>query len=602
MKRLLILLLSTSFLTANAQKAKSDKRFEGLDTAFARVLSEWKAAGFAVAVVDKNKVVYSKGFGYSDYENKVPATTNSVFAIGSCTKAFTASLLGILQSEKKVDFDAPVRQYLPELFFYNNELNDHVTLRDMMSHRTGLPRHDFSWYLFQSHSMDTLIKRIKYQEPTVALRQKWQYNNFMYMLQGAVAQQLTGKSWEENIREKIFKPLGMSGSDVSLAEWKRDKNAAKGYTVKDEKIHRLPYYDIAAMAPAGSINSSVEDMAKWVTTWINGGKYQGKEVLPAAYIQDAMSSQMVINSGLPNMKHPDNYLSNYGLGWGLSSYRGHYRVEHGGNIDGFSASTSFFPTDSVGIVVLCNQDGSPIPSVVRNMLADRMLKLKLNDWQSEIKAASDTAKKQAKDIEKNMVSKQVKNTLPSHSLKDYTGTYTHPGYGSFTISLVKDSLKVRAGVKNLWLKHYHYDVFQPYEIDAETGIDTGASMVPKFRFGMTNDGEIANVNVQLEGGLDPFVFEREPATVTISADSLEKYVGEYTLSGLIIKIFVRDGTLMMFVPGQPEYELLPLSDDRFSLKTLTGYTVQFNKDASSKIIELLAQQPNGTFKAVKKQD
>lgn len=345
MRKIIALLLCTATATSFAQKQKSteDKRFAGLDTAFARVLKEWHAAGFAVAVVAKDKVIYAKGFGYRDYENKIPVTSNTLFAIGSCTKAFTSSLLGMLSKDGKVDFDKPVRTYLPDLKFYNDELNDHVTLRDMMCHRTGLPRHDYSWYLFQSRSKDSLVQRIQFMEPSAELREKWQYNNFMFLLQGVATEKITGKSWEDNIREKIFQPLGMTNSDVSLGEWAKSSDAAYGYDVKNDSIiKKMDYYDIAAMSPAGSINSSVNDMSKWVITWINGGKFNGKEILPASYITQAMSSQMVIGAALPDKEKTDIYFSNYGFGWFLASYRGHYRVEHGGNIDGFSASTSFF--------------------------------------------------------------------------------------------------------------------------------------------------------------------------------------------------------------------------------------------------------------------
>lgn len=602
MKKLLLLILSVITLQAIGQKQKADKRFDGLDTAFARVLKDWHAAGFAVAVVEKDKIVYAKGFGYKDYENKIPVTTSTQFAIGSCTKAFTASLLGILKKDGKVDFDKPVRDYIPALKFYNNNLNNYVTLRDMMSHRTGLPRHDFSWYLFQSHSMDSLIARIQYMQPEVGLREKWLYNNFMFMAQGAVVQKISGKSWEDNIREEIFTPLDMKESNVSLKEWEKDSHAAIGYSVKkDSIIYPLDYYDIAAMAPAGSINSSVNDMAKWVITWINGGKFQGKEILPAAYVQDAISSQMVIGSGLPGKLHPDMYFANYGLGWGFSSYRGHYRVEHGGNIDGFSASTSFFPSDSIGIIVLCNQDGSSVPSVVRNILADRMLQLQRNDWESEIKNAADLAKKNAKDAEKNLVSTQVKNTKPTHPLSDYEGNFENPGYGTVAIKLSNDSLYAQAGKMNIWLAHYMYDIFQPIINDRKTGIDTADKSFPKFSFAMNEAGDIVNFSVPFEAAIDPIVFTKKLQVQTLAKETLQQYTGDYELSGITIKIFIKgDSNLMMFVPGQPEYELIPLGNDRFSLKGLQGFTVQFNKNEANEIFELLSQQPNGVFKAVKK--
>src|SRR5262245_42748727 len=190
------------FFYSSAQPP-TDPRLKGLDTFALRLLKEWNAPGVTIAVVEKNKVVYTGGFGYRDLEKKLPVTENTEFAIGSCTKAFTASIIGMLQSEGKLDIDKPVRNYLPELKFFNEYTNDHATLRDMMCHRTGLPRHDLSWYASWA-TREELLKRIQYMEPSAELREKWQYNNFMFMAQGVVIEKVTGKTWEENIKERIF--------------------------------------------------------------------------------------------------------------------------------------------------------------------------------------------------------------------------------------------------------------------------------------------------------------------------------------------------------------------------------------------------------------
>ena len=157
------------------------------------------------------------------------------------------------------------------------------------------------------------------------------------------------------------------------------------------------------MGPAGCINSSVSDMSAWLITWIHGGKFNGKEIIPAGFAKEAMSSQMIIGSGFPEADTKDVQFSNYGFGWSLASYRSHYRAEHGGNIDGFSASTSFFPTDSIGIVVLTNQNGSSIPSIVRNILADKMLGLKYYDWNSYMWNIYSKAKQEQKEAESSKV-------------------------------------------------------------------------------------------------------------------------------------------------------------------------------------------------------
>jgi CubicO group peptidase (beta-lactamase class C family) len=287
MRNLLIVLLCALSLQCFAQQpsvVNSDPRFKGLDTAFARVLKTWHAAGFAVAVIEKNKVVYANGFGYRDLNGKLPVTPNTLFAIGSCSKAFTATLIGKLQQDGKLDIDKPASNYLPELKFYNDAMTNTITLRDMMSHRTGLPRHDLSWYFFNNPSTDSLIQRVQYMEPTFGIREKWQYNNFMFAAQGAMVQHISGKSWGDNIKEKFFVPLGMTRSDISISELEKSDDIAIGYGVKkDTIIKKLDYYHIDGMAPAGAINSSVIDMAKWVTAWINNGKYNGKEIIPEGY-------------------------------------------------------------------------------------------------------------------------------------------------------------------------------------------------------------------------------------------------------------------------------------------------------------------------------
>lgn len=598
---LLAFLLISVTTFAQRHKSIGDKRFAGLDTAFARVLKEWHTAGFAVAVVEKNKIVFAKGYGYRDLENKLPVTPNTVFAIGSCTKAFTASMLGLLNKDGLVDFDKPVRSYLPELKFYNDEMNDKVTLRDMMCHRTGLPRHDYSWYLFQTKSRDSLVQRIRYMEPSAGLREKWQYNNFMFMLQGVVAEKLTHKSWEENIRENFFVPLSMKNSDISIDEMIKNSEAATGYYLKNDSIiDRMDYYHIDAMGPAGSINSTVNDMANWVITWINGGKFNGKEIIPTSYTSQAITPQMTIGGGLPGKEKPDVYFSDYGFGWMLSSYRGHYRVEHGGNIDGFSASTSFYPSDSIGIIVLCNQNNSAVPAVIRNLIADRMLGLKYFNWQSDQKSAIDKIKATAKEAEKNSYSSQKPNTKPSHEWKDYEGIFSNKGYGSFEVTLLRDSLFAVLGSHTFWLRHHHYDVFLPIEKDPKTGIDT-TDKGQLMQFNMNITGDIESVAVSFEPSVKPIVFLKTPKPKEITKEELKQYVGEYELSGVTMKIFIKgDETLYLFVPGQPEYELAPIDKDKFSIKTLSGFTVQFNRSTKGDIIELLSIQPNGTFKATRK--
>ena len=595
-KYITLTLLLLIGLSANAQ---TDKRLKGIDKDLNALLQTAQAAGFSVAVVEKDKVIYSAGFGYRDYEKKLPADANTLFAIGSSTKAFTSAVLGLLRADGKLDFDDSPLKYVPELQFYNNDLNGNVNITDLMSHRTGIPRHDFSWYLFPTHSRDSIIQRIKYQEPFAGLREQWHYNNFMFAVQGVIAEKITGKSWEDNIRERFLTPLGMSRTNVSIAEMKGADNAAFGYDLKKDVITKTDYYDIAAMAPAGAINSSANDMAKWLIMWINKGKYNGKEILPENYISEAMSSHAVIHGGLPSKEFPNTFLANYGYGWMLSSYKGHYRVEHGGNIDGFSASVVFFPADEIGIVVLANQNGSSIPSLVRNTIADRMLGVKTTNWNEELKKNLKKEKEAEEEAKKSMKKEETASKGASHPLDEYTGLFTNPGYGTFEIVKKNDSLFAEFQQTKFYLKHKHYDIFAPY--DAKDGIDTSEeSNGMFFNFSSNDAGEISGVKIKVEQSLDhPIEFKRTPKTITVENDVLNDYAGNYEIAGMTVKVSVREGKLYMFVPGQPEYELNPTSKTMYVIPTLDGYKAEFISE-NGKVKELVLHQPNGKFTAVKK--
>ncbi len=598
MKKLFFLLVTVAYTAS--MTAQQDKRLKGIDDQLNKILAATQAAGFAVAVVEGDKIIYAKGFGYRDYENKIPVDVNTLFAIGSASKAFTSAILGQLRKEDKLSFDDSPRKYIPELKFFNDNMNNNITIKDLMCHRTGLPRHDASWYYFPTVSKDSLMMRLAYQEPATGVRQKWDYNNFMFLTQGVIAERITGKSWEDNIRERFFKPLGMTRSNVSIDEMRTATNAAIGYELKKDAISKMEYYHISGMSPAGSINSSVNDMTNWLITWINKGEFKGTEIIPSAYADEAMTSQMPVGGGLPAKDIPDAHFSDYGYGWFLRSYKGHYRVNHGGNIDGFSADVAFFPSDNIGIVVLTNQNGSQVPGMVRNTIADYMLKVNKTDIVKIFLEDKAKAKKEESEMKKKVASERITNTKPSHILQDYVGKYSHPGYGEFDITNQNDSLFVNFKLKKLYLRHEHYDVFEPFEVN-KTGVDTSDTGPMRFNF-LTNDaGEIASVRSKIEGSLDAIEFKHKPNTIKVDKDLLAKYVGEFELAGMTAKFYIKnDSKLGLLVTGQPEYELLATDKNKFSIKNLEGFKLEFLEDADKAFKTVKFIQPNGTFLAKRK--
>ena len=596
---LLFLLISIPSFSQVKKPETSGYNLTSIDSMLNRVLKDQHAAGFAVAVVKGDEVIYSKGFGYRDVENKKPVTPNTLFAIGSSTKAFTASLLGLLEKGGKLKLDDRATTHLPSLRFYNDEMNNQITIRDLMAHRTGLTRYDYSWLLFNTSNRDSIIARVKYMAPTAGVRQKWFYNNFMYLAQGMIVEKISGKTWEQNIKEKFFGPLEMTRSNTDIKAFQNDADAALPYvTIKDSVIKKIDYYNINGMGPAGSINSSVNDMANWLKVWISGGYYNKKEILPNAYIGEAASAQMVMAGGLPT-QHKDVFFSNYGLGWMLESYRGHYRVEHGGNINGFSANVAFFPTDGIGIVVLTNQNGSAVPDIVTSSIADRLLKLKPIDWNGEAAARAKTASINEKQTAKNAKNEPILNTNPSHALKSYTGSFENPAYGLLKLTEEKNTIYATAGDNKLLLKHIHYDVFEPHSVDKNGVVDTASSKM-LFNFSSNNEGKISGLTIQLDADRDPVLFNFKPEIKTLSLKELENLTGEYSLGQIVVTVSLKGNTLFVFVPGQPEYETEYVNNDTFNLKVLNGYSVKFEIVSGKKAPSLSFIQPNGTFKAVRK--
>ena len=584
-------------------QAQSDKRLKGIEKEFNSVLETTKAAGFAVAIVEGDRVIYAKGFGYADYENKIPADANTLFAIGSSTKAFTSALLGKLREDGKLSFDDSPLDYVPGLKFYNDDLNNGIIIKDLMRHSTGIPRHDGAWYFFPSHNKDTLVARMQYHEPFTGVRQQWYYNNFGFLLQGVITEKLTDKTWEENIEEEFFKPLGMDRSKTMIDGMKNGTNTAKGYNLdEDRNIKKMDYYDIAGMSPAGSINSSVNDMSKWLRLWINNGKHGEEQIIPEAYVKEAMSSQMVVAAGFPSEELPGVQYANYGYGWFLHSYKGHYMVEHGGNIDGFSASVALYPTDSLGIVVLANQNGSAVPRLIRNIAADRMLKAEITEWVQNHKEDVEKALKAQEEAKEDNEGGNVKGTSPSHILLDYTGSYEHKGYGKFDIIVKNDSLYAELDGNRQFLNHFHYDTFEL--IDVNDGKIEASQIGNALKVSFTTNvaGDIDFMKASIEPMTDPIAFKRTPNSIDVDANTLNQYVGQYDLYGTEVKVYLKDeNVLYVFVPGQPEYEMIPTAEHKFNFKVLEGYKVEF-VETEGKIDQVKFIQPNGTFVATKKED
>jgi CubicO group peptidase (beta-lactamase class C family) len=297
----------------------------------------WKAPGVAVAVVRDGKVVHAEGYGFRDVAAELPVTSDTLFAVGSTTKAFTATLVGMLVDEGKLDWDEPVRTYLPRFDMFDPFADDRISARDLLTHRSGLPRHDLSWY-GAGASRDELVRRIAYLEPNRGFRDRFQYQNLMYMTAGYLAGRIEETTWEELIRQRILGPLEMKTTNLSIDAMQQAEDRALGYKKEEnddgeESIEVMPYRPIVGDAPAGSINSSVAEMANWVLLHLNGGVFNEKRLVSEATMDTMHSPQVVVptDSLLHRLSvYPEMPHLMYGMGWFIQSYRGHELIHHGG--------------------------------------------------------------------------------------------------------------------------------------------------------------------------------------------------------------------------------------------------------------------------------
>src|SRR5689334_21036183 len=270
---------------AAATAASPASKLQGLDDLASSAMKQWKVPGVAIAVVQDGKVIYAKGYGYRDLEQKLPVTTATLFPIGSITKSFTALTFAILKNEGKVDWDTPVRSYLPEFPMNDPVASEQATPRELVSHRIGLPRHDLVWYS-SDFSREGMVHRLRELKPNKGFRSAYQYNNLTVMTMGYLEGKLTGLGWEGAIRQKIFAPLGMSHSDLSVTEIEKTDDHALPYELKKEVVTKVPYHNIDAIGPAGSINSSVDDMSRYLIFQLGDGKYEGKQIVAESDLRE----------------------------------------------------------------------------------------------------------------------------------------------------------------------------------------------------------------------------------------------------------------------------------------------------------------------------
>jgi len=463
----------------------------------------WKVPGLAIAVVQNGRVIYSHGFGLRDVKGNLPVTSKTIFAIGSISKSFTSLSMGMLNDEGKLDWDKPVRQYLPEFQMYDPVASERMTPRDLISHRVGMAGHDLLWYS-SDFSREDLVRRLRFLQSDHDFRSGYHYNNMLVMTAGYLIGKVSGESWEDFVRHRIFEPLQMNSSNFSVVDSQKSPDFAHPYR-KDEhngEVSEIPFHIMSAIGPAGSINSNVDDMARYAIFQLGKGKIGEHQLVSEANLNLNHSPQVPMSGGAPSKEIGPR---SYAMGWVISSYRGHPLWWHNGGIDGFYALLSLLPDQNVGVVILTNLlDDDPVPEIVQYHIYDHLLGLDSVDWVKHFQDLEAKQKTAEEEENKKELSERKPNTHPSHELKDYAGRYENPGYGVITIELAGDGLSAALNHLSFPLQHYEYDVFEA------PPNSTGAVDIGKVRFLTNMSGDIDGIAAPFEPDAPEIVFTRVP--------------------------------------------------------------------------------------------
>ncbi len=571
MKNNLLMAVTLFFCGANLNATTYE-----IDELVSELLYLTDVPGAAVGILVDNEIVVSKGYGTRNIEEGLPVTNKTLFQVGSITKGFTSFLIGQLVEEGLMDWDDPITNHIPHFKLKDPYTTYNITIRDYLTHVSGYPCHDAVWYN-ERFSRESLMKRLSFLEPIYALREKFLYQQLGYAIVGHAAEKVTQKPYETLIAERIFHPLGMRHSTFSLADMQKSSNFSIGYR---EPPIPTPTIDPHTIAPAGGIHSNIEDLLKWVKVLLQKG-----DGLIEPHTFNEITTPQVVSDLICNGKYGSEnelLMESYGLGWILISYRGHFAILHGGNIDGFSSVLLILPKEQIGIVVLCNNHFSPFPPILTALLMDKLLGLPPIDWIGKYKAITEN---QVKEVPQKPIVTKL-----SHPISDYQGTYTNPGYGTLGIKLENNKLIATLNHMSMPLNHLYYNVF---EVSNEAFLPAIRKF--KFVFQENNYGDISFFSIALEPQAKGVIFMKQKDEALVQKEYLDKFAGNYSYLGFTFVIDNSEKFLTVKAFGQPPYELLPERNNLFKVKGLEGYTVQFLTDESGTITTIQLIQPNNSI-------
>lgn len=443
-KKSAILLSLFMILLSGFSQSKITPSFitDSLDSYIARSMKDWQIPGMSVCIIKDGEIVLMKGYGVKESGTNDKVDENTLFMIGSNTKAFTATALCILNEEKKLSLDDKVTKWIPEFKLNNKAAGEQAIIRDLLCHRIGFRtfQGDFTYWT-SNLTRKEVIEKMSHIKAVYPFRTTWGYTNAAFLTAGEIIPKVTGMPWENFIHEKIFMPLGMTSTLALSKDLPTAANKAVPYTIADNKLVKIPYCLIDNLAPAGSISSSVHDLSKWVMMHLDSGKFNGKQIVPASAIEELRTAHSIVNE--ENHLFNEGHFSLYGLGFFLQEYEGREIISHTGGVNGFVSSITMIPEEKLGIIILTNTDQNELYEALKWDIMDAYLKLPYRNYSSvflkKFEEDNDMQEKQNRQM-LDSVSLHAKTSLP---LSAYAGNYFNDVYGDMKVVLEEGELRMK---------------------------------------------------------------------------------------------------------------------------------------------------------------
>jgi CubicO group peptidase (beta-lactamase class C family) len=555
-----------------------------LDSVAAEVMADWKVPGAALAVVQDGKIVLTRAYGQRDVEAGLPVTPATPFVICSITKSFTATAIALLHHEGRLDWSKPVRDCMPEFRLSDPVATERVTVLDLLSHRTGLPRHDWLHEPADLKPAD-MLGLMRHLELSKDIRSEFQYSNLCYNVAGLLIERLSGQSYETFIRARLTGPLGIDAG-FNLDDLEASAEPARPYMMHEDTrlpALRLPITTIAS----GAMTTSVADFANWMRLHLGQGEFEGQRLLPAALIGELHAARVYCGrSG--DAEFGD---AHYGLGFQLNSYRGDRLVSHGGGWIGWNTLMTLAPDHGIGIAVFTNRSPNAVPGTLTWHILDRLRGREPVDWCARFRKPRDEFLAHMQTDKDAREKARHKNTQPAHGLVAYAGDYAHPAYGVMSVKEHDGVLQWSWRGMAAALTHRHYETFETPEV-----LDRLVPNRLAITFLTDRDGNIVSLSAPLESAVKDIVFARLASGDCIDPAFRARCVGHFKGGAVTHRVTLdSEGRLKLQPDHQPAYRLAPEQGRRFRIVELEGFVVEFRGEAA--IDEVIFHQPNGVFVA-----